>query len=195
MKTAPEDLIKNSLRIVVIGSSCAGKSTLAFRLSELLALKYIQLDALYWKADWQAREKDEFNELVINEINSEKWAVDGNYGIIRHLIWPKAEIVIWLNYDFSLVLKRALVRTIKRIVTKEELFSGNRETFKKSFFDKDSILWWVITTFHRRRKEIPLMLKEKEYEHLKVIEIRKAKELDKLLASIKKSGFIISEKD
>ena len=43
-------------------------------------------------------------------------------------------------------------RTIRRVLTQEELYSGNRESLRMAFLSRESILWWVITTFHRRRK-------------------------------------------
>jgi hypothetical protein len=60
--------------------------------------------------------------------------------------------VIWLNYAFAVVFWRAVIRTLRRALTQEEIFSGNRESLRMAFFSRDSILWWVLTTFHRRRK-------------------------------------------
>jgi adenylate kinase family enzyme len=122
MKMAPENLLKNYKRIVVVGTSCAGKSTFASGISKMLNLRHIELDALYWKADWQARDKEEFKELVSKEIIADRWVVDGNYHTIRDLVWSRAELIIWLNYDFGLVIKRAFYRTFKRIITKEQIY-------------------------------------------------------------------------
>jgi len=36
-------------RLVVVGTTGAGKSTLAKRLSETLGLNFVELDALYWE--------------------------------------------------------------------------------------------------------------------------------------------------
>jgi hypothetical protein len=47
---------------------------------------------------------------------------------------------------------RALSRTLRRAITREELFSGNRESIRMAFFSRESILWWVVTS-HRRRRE------------------------------------------
>ncbi len=39
-------------RIVVVGSTSSGKSTLAKQLPEKLGADFIELDALYWEANW-----------------------------------------------------------------------------------------------------------------------------------------------
>jgi len=43
-------------RTVVVGSSCAGKTTFAAALSARLGVPHVQLDALHWLPDWVERE-------------------------------------------------------------------------------------------------------------------------------------------
>jgi adenylate kinase family enzyme len=43
-------------RIVVIGTTSSGKSTLAKQLAEKIGGDYIELDALYWEPNWVAAE-------------------------------------------------------------------------------------------------------------------------------------------
>jgi hypothetical protein len=38
-------------------------------------------------------------------------------------------------------------------VTRETLFSGNRESLGRAFLSRDSILVWVVQTHGRRRRE------------------------------------------
>jgi hypothetical protein len=80
--------------------------------------------------------------------------------------------VIWLNYGFPLVLWRALTRTVRRVLTQEKLFSGNRESLRMAFFSRDSILWWVLTTFHRRRKQYRVLFDRRTSPQLVCIEFR-----------------------
>jgi adenylate kinase family enzyme len=35
-------------RILVVGTSCSGKSTFSRRLASILAIEHVELDALYW---------------------------------------------------------------------------------------------------------------------------------------------------
>jgi tRNA uridine 5-carbamoylmethylation protein Kti12 len=38
----------NLTRVVVVGTSCSGKTTLARRLARILATEHVELDSLYW---------------------------------------------------------------------------------------------------------------------------------------------------
>jgi adenylate kinase family enzyme len=173
------------LKIVVIGTSCSGKTTLAQNLSKELNITHIELDSLYWKPKWESTPIDEFKASVMDSLQSnDQWVVDGNYSKVRDIIWKEATTIIWLNYPFYLVFFRALKRTISRAITKEPMFSGNVETFKQSFLSKDSILLWVITTYNRRKKKYPLLFMKPEYRHLKVIELKKQKSLKEIILEI-----------
>ncbi|MBI1774678.1 MAG: hypothetical protein HYR63_04960 [Proteobacteria bacterium] len=60
MSLAPERL----QRVVVIGTSCSGKTMLARRLTEILGRRRVELDALNWGPNWIARPKEEFRRLI-----------------------------------------------------------------------------------------------------------------------------------
>jgi adenylate kinase family enzyme len=141
------------MRLLVVGSSCSGKSTLAARLSEALSIPHIELDALKHLEDWVERPSGELRQLADVATEASEWIVDGNYRGLRELVWPRATHLIWLNYSFPLVLYRGLTRTIRRVVTQEELYSGNKETFRQSFLSRDSVLLFMITRFRQRRRE------------------------------------------
>ncbi|MDE2841397.1 MAG: AAA family ATPase, partial [Chloroflexota bacterium] len=51
-------------RVVVVGTSCSGKTTLARQLSRALGAPHIELDAIHWKPNWQSRPAEEFRQLV-----------------------------------------------------------------------------------------------------------------------------------
>ena len=51
---------------------------------------------------------------------------------------------------------------VGRVVTRERLFGGNRESFFQSFFTSDSILVWVVSTYGRRRREYGELLRGSE---------------------------------
>ena len=92
--------------------------------------------------------------------------------------------MVWLNYTFRTVLWRAISRTLKRVIRQEELFSGNRETFKRAFLSQDSILLWVLTSFYRRRREFRAIFDSGEFPHLTIIELRRPDEAEELLRLI-----------
>lgn len=160
--------IESLKRIVVVGTSCSGKTTLAKNLAQALGVKHIELDSIYWLPDWVERPKEEFRKLVEKEVAAEAWALDGNYSKTRDIVWKRATAIVWLNYSFPLVAYRALSRTTRRVFNREILYSQNRETFSKAFLSKDSILLWVLTSFHRRRRDYPRLLQEISGSEVKV---------------------------
>ena len=92
--------------------------------------------------------------------------------------------MIWLNYAFPLVLWRALTRTVRRVLRHEELFSGNRESLCMALFSRESILWWVLTTFHRRRKQYRHLFDAATFPHLEYVEFRKPSEAENFLTGL-----------
>jgi adenylate kinase family enzyme len=160
-------------RVVVVGTSCSGKTTFARQLSELLRARHIELDAIHWKADWEPRAPAELRRLVEEAVSVERWIADGNYSVIREVIWPRATAVAWLNYPFWRVFSRALWRTVRRAATGEELYSGNRETFRKAFLSRDSILLWIITSHWRQKREYRRLQETGTYPRARFIEFRR----------------------
>jgi len=170
-------------RIVIIGSTSAGKSTLAKQLSDKLSLDFIELDALHWEANWQEANDSVFRERVDKATKAKAWAVAGNYSRVRPLIWSRAEVVIWLDYPFPIVFWRLLTRTIRRAVTREELWNGNRENFwwHLKLWSEESLIHWLFKSFWRRKREIPLLLSMPEHKHLSVIHLKHPQETEVLL--------------
>lgn len=150
-------------RIVVVGTSCSGKSTFAGDLAARLGTDHVELDQLYWLPDWVVRDRGAFRALVTDRISGDRWVLDGNYSAVRDIVWPHATAVIWLDYPFFLVLWRSLRRTIHRVLTGREICNGNRETWRKAFFSRDSILLWVVTTYHRRRRDYQTLFASGDY--------------------------------
>ena len=171
-------------RILIIGTSCAGKSTLARKLSEILKIPHVELDELQWLPGWNNRSDDEFRDKVTEAAAKPAWIMDGNYSLARDIHWAKAEKVIWLNYSFSVVLFRAFKRSISRMITKKKVCNGNVETFRQTFLSKESILLWVIKT-HRKRKNEYRGILEKYCKNAEIIELNKPSEAVEFLGSVK----------
>jgi adenylate kinase family enzyme len=173
-------------RIAVIGTTGSGKSTLAESLSKKLAVPYIELDALYWEANWQEAEPFVFWERVESAIEGDAWVAVGNYRLVQHMIWDRAEAVIWLDYPLPILFWRLLTRTIRRAATQEELWNGNRESFGRflKVWSRDSLIYWLFKTYWRRKREIPVLLSLPGYEHLKIFHFRHPRELEEWLERI-----------
>jgi len=186
IKPAHVTLAGNMNRVVVIGTSCAGKTAFARSLACALSFPHVELDALYWQPNWIPRPSEEFRALTAQVLSEDRWVTDGNYGVVRNLVWSRATTVIWLNYGFPTVLWRAVTRTLRRVRTREELFSGNRESLRMAFFSRDSILW-VLTTFHWRRKQYRVLFDTATFPQLVYVELRNSTEAENFLTRLETS--------
>jgi adenylate kinase family enzyme len=171
-------------RIVVTGTTSSGKSTLAKQIAEKFDLDFIELDALHWEANWKEAESEIFRERVKKAISSNVWAVAGNYSSVRDIVWSHAEIIIWLDYPFHIVFWRLLTRTIQRIITQEEIWNGNRESFwnQIKFWSQDSLFNWLFKTYWRRKRETPILLSQ--YIHLILIHFKHPREAKEWLQNL-----------
>lgn len=171
-------------RVIVVGTSCSGKTTLAKQLALALGAPHVELDGIHWMPGWQERPVEEMRQMAGEAAAAERWVMDGNYGAVRDIVWGRATTVVWLNYPFRVVLWRCLRRTIRRAITQEELFSGNRESFRKSFLSRESIILWAVTSHRRVRREYRRILDGGEFPHLRVVELRGPAEAEALVASL-----------
>lgn len=158
-------------RIVVVGTTSSGKSTLAERLSDKLGYDFIELDALHWEAAWQEASLEVFRGRVEWATQDRAWVVAGNYSKVRDIVWPRAEVVIWLDYPFPIVFSRLWRRTWRRWWFQEQLWNGNRESIWTHFklWSEESLFHWLFKTYWRRKREYPMLLSLPEHAHLKLI--------------------------
>ncbi|HMO26940.1 MAG TPA: hypothetical protein PKB10_11785 [Tepidisphaeraceae bacterium] len=143
-------------RIVVLGTSGSGKSTLARDLARELEIDPICNDSLLWMPNWTLRPKPEFHAMLLRATAGEAWTFDGNLRAERDAdrrVLERATHVVWLDLPFHVVMRQLLIRTIRRAWTREVIFSGNRESWRLSFFSRDSILLWGWTQFDRYRAQ------------------------------------------
>jgi adenylate kinase family enzyme len=172
------------MRILIVGTSGAGKSRFARTLAEKTGVPCVELDRLHWGPNWTPKDTCEFRRLTAEATAGEAWIVEGNYSVIRDLVWSRATTVIWLNFGFTIVLYRSISRTVRRIWTGEPLWHGNRESFRRSFLSGESVLVWMITTFHRRRRSFTELRASGTYPHLTWIEFRRPRDAKRYLESL-----------
>ena len=170
-------------RINVVGTTGSGKTTTARQLAERLGIPHVEMDALNWGPNWTEAGRDLLRERTAQTLVGEAWVVDGNYSSVRDIVWGRADTIVWLDYTLLVTMTQLTRRTVRRVVTKEEMWSGNRERWT-NFFTRDSILWWALTTYRRRRRQYPVLLAQPEYAHLAVVHLRSPRAARKWLAGI-----------
>ncbi|MEJ5240794.1 MAG: AAA family ATPase [Anaerolineales bacterium] len=173
-------------RIAIIGSTGAGKSTLAKRLAQQLALEHIELDALNWRQNWQTTPPEEFQALVEMATRAPRWVTDGNYSQVRHLIWSRAQAVIWLDYPLWTVFWRLTFRIFRRWWRQELLWGSNYESLWHHFkiWSEDSLWHWLFKNYWRRKREYTEWLSRPEYHHLYILHFRQPEQTEKWLGHI-----------
>ena len=172
-------------RIVVVGSSGAGKTALARRLAARLGVPHVELDALHFAPDWVEVPDEVFAERAGTSTASDGWVVDGNYSAMTQVVvWPRAQTVVWLDYSFAVCAWRLLRRTVVRSWRREELWHANRESWRMSFASRDSILLWLLRTFRRRRREFEAAMSDPTHGHLAFVRLRSPRETERWLAAL-----------
>lgn len=171
-------------RIVVIGVTGSGKTTLAQQLARRLGYPHVELDALHWDANWTMAPDDVFRERIAQALGGPVWVTDGNYSKARDLTWGRADTIIWFDYPLVVNLWRLTRRNISRVFRRTELWNGNRETFAGQFLSRDSLYLWALKKHGKNRREYPDLFAETSYAHLRVIRLRSPRAATRWLARI-----------
>ena len=172
-------------RILVVGSTGAGKTALARELAARLGAPHVELDALHFAKNWVEVPDEVFIERTAAATEGDAWVLDGNYSaVVRDRAWARAQTVVWLDYPFLVSGWRLLRRTVLRAARRQELWQGNRETFRRSFASQESILLWFLRTFRRRRRQYEAALADPANAHLAFVRLRSTREAERWLAGV-----------
>lgn len=179
-------------RVSVVGSTGTGKTTYARRLARILGVPHTELDAIVWQPNWTLLPPDEFRAQVAEQIAAPGWVVDGNYGgaQVRPMVWSLADTIVWLDFSLPVIYRRLLRRTLDRIRDGQELWpgTGNRETIRNAFFSRESLFWWALKTYWRRRRSYTALFARPEYAHATRLRFRTPAEADRWLESQRTPG-------
>ena len=174
-------------RINVVGTSGSGKTTFSKLLANKLEIRHIELDAIFWGPNWYWPPDEEFFENVKNALNEhKKWVLDGNYTRTIPIKWQNVDAVIWLDYSFCRTLFQSLKRALRRSLLKEELWqgTGNRESFRRTFFSKESIILWTLKTHAKVKIKYEKLMNDSQYSKIHFIRLKSPSEASKFLSEL-----------
>jgi adenylate kinase family enzyme len=171
-------------RIAVVGASGSGKTTLAQTLARRLGVPHIELDSLYWEANWQPAPLDIFRAHVEPNTAAPAWVTDGNYRQARDLVWGRATALVWLDYPLPLIFWRLTLRTVSVGLTRRLLWNKNRQSLTSLILTRDSLFYYALRSHPRQRREYPELLAAPAYNHLHVVRLLSPKETQSWLAPV-----------
>jgi adenylate kinase family enzyme len=168
----------------VVGNSGAGKSTVARELAARLNVPHVELDAIFHQPGWTPLPKDEFAARVAAAAGEEGWVIDGNYSVVRPLVWARADTVVWLDPPRRVVIRRIVWRTIRRAAIRAELWNGNRERWKNLFTwnAEESVIAWSWRKHRAYKERYGAAARDPANAHLEFIRITSRADRQQLLS-------------
>jgi adenylate kinase family enzyme len=181
MLGADDPLPARPHRVIVAGTSGAGKTTLADRIGRRLGLPHTELDSLFHGPNWLPRET--FRADVERLAAGPEWVSEWQYGAIRHLLADRADLLVWLDLPHRTVMRQVIVRTVRRRLRREELWNGNTEGPLHTFFtDRDHIVRWAWTQHARTAEKVTAVHAQRP--DLTVVRLRSRAEVERWSARL-----------
>lgn len=131
------DMASLGRRIIVMGPSNAGKSTLATALSTKLEIDVVHLDQLRFQpdTDWVFRSDAEFKKLHDEAVAGDSWIIEGNYSALLQPRLSRATGVILLSSNSIFRLFRYLRRTMSGRSRRIGALEGGKDSLKWEMID------------------------------------------------------------
>lgn len=175
-------------RIVVVGISGAGKTTLARELSMRLGLPHVELDSIAHRRGFESTPRSQFISEVSEAASRPEWVIDGNYtswGTMETL-WPRADTFVWLDLPKSVVMRRVLRRTLGRVVRREVLWDGARERWANLFdpHPDNNIVLWTWARHASTREKFESATADGKWSHATIHRLRSDEDVRRLLSSL-----------
>lgn len=168
-------------RVLVAGTSGAGKTTLAARLAAVLDLPHTEIDGLFHGPGWTPR--PEFLDDVRTLVAGESWVTEWQYRTARPLLLERAELLVWLDLPVRVRMRQVTRRTLRRRRRRTVLWNGNTEPALRTFWtDGDHIVRWAWRT--RRSLDGLDELLAEQAPHVRVVRLRRRSEVEEWLARL-----------
>lgn len=166
-------------RTVVLGTSGAGKTTVAKILAKRQGVTLVELDELASGPGWSTIPDDEFRARVLNALSEADWIVDGNYErALGSLVLERADTAIWLDLPLRVSLTRMVRRTHALVADRSELWHGDRERWRWRH-----LTWFVWEVRSHLRRRLKMRHRLARHLGLRVVHLRSQAAVDAWLES------------
>jgi adenylate kinase family enzyme len=170
-------------RVSVVGNSGSGKTTFARELSRATRAPHLELDSVFHQPGWVPLPRTEFRARVAEFAAADRWVVDGNYNSsVQDLVWARADTVIWIDPPRRTVMRRVIWRTLRRMLTRAELWNGNTEPLANLWRldPAKSVIAWSWTSHRRYQDRYAGAAADPANAHLHFIRLRTPAEMARL---------------
>jgi adenylate kinase family enzyme len=173
--------------VAVVGCSGSGKTTLARDLASALGSPHIELDAIFHQPDWTSLSDERFRARVTEATEPAAWVVDGNYSAVQDIVWDRVDTVVWFDLPYLTVMSRTIRRTVRRAVTRQELWNGNKEPLSNlwSFNPQKSIIAWTATRHRVYRQRYADAEHDPRWAGRRFVRLRSQAAADAFLAGVR----------
>ncbi len=105
-------------------------------------------------------------------------------------VWRRADTVVWIDLPRRVVMYQVIVRTLRRVVRREDLWNGNREPFTNLYaWDPyKSIIRWSWTQHSKYKQRFSSAMSSPTYGHLRFIRLGSHAEMDSWLNNLDDSA-------
>jgi len=150
----PDDpLSQRPQRVLVAGTSGAGKTSLAARLGAAWNLPHVEIDALCHGPGWTPR------DCFVAEVEAfsarRRWVTEWQYHTVRTLLAERADLLVWLDLPRATVMRQVIAWTVRRRLRRQMLWNGNIEPPLRTIFtDGELIIRWAWATHAKTSERI-----------------------------------------
>ncbi len=171
---ATDALPRRPLRVLVAGTSGAGKTSLAARLGQALELPHVEIDALFHGAGWMPRQS--FTCEVETFSAQPSWVTEWQYNSVRALLAERADLLVWLDLPRATVMRQVIARTVGRRLRRQRLWNGNIEPPLWTIFtDPEHIVRWAWTTHAKSAQRVSILAEQRP--DLMIVRLRSWREV------------------
>lgn len=154
-------------KICIIGGSGTGKTTLANNLGKELKLPVYHLDGINYFSNWETRDKNERDKIILEKLAEDKWIIDGTYNSTLPQRLEKSDFIIFLDYSSFAHIKGVVSRFIKNRGKEKREIPGCKEQMNSKFF------WWVVNWRKNKRNGIIEMIHQIDSNKVHIFKNRK----------------------
>ncbi len=186
----PASTLAGCQRIVIIGRTGSGKTTLARELAAALGVPHVELDSLYFGPNFSTVPLSVLRERTSAAIAGDRWVTDGNKSAVRDLVWPRADTIIWLDYSFAVSIWRLGRRALWRssVLQAQAAKTGGKTGLPKQYLKGAKGVLTALRSHMGQRREYPRLFARPENQHLAVVRLRSPGATRRWLARVTEGG-------